>query len=86
MLCHVYSTENLKPAPQRSPQAGRALPLPLPVMYIHSSDVRTEVIRVIRRMNIHPRSAQDSFNMTGGHSSGIHHLQMAGQSLSLGTS
>lgn len=42
--------------------------------------------RVIRRMNIRPRSAQDSFNMTSGHSSGIHHLQMAGQSPSLGTS
>lgn len=62
--CCLYSTENLKTAPQRSLQAGRAQPQPLLAMYIHSSECGLRLlIRVIRRMNIRPRSAQDSLNM-----------------------
>lgn len=48
-------------------RAGRALPLPLPTLYIHSSDARTEVTgESHQETNIRPSSAQDSFNTTSG--------------------
>lgn len=79
-LCHVYSTGNLETAPQRRLQAGRALPLPLPAMYIHSSDARAEVTSKSNQENEHPSQVCSGFPQHAqGHSTGILHLQLAGQ-------